>query len=112
MDKYYVDTLNEMYNNGEISLKEKDDYYQEFLIRGKKNDKVLEKINSSPKREHKDRELTDRELTDRELQEQILQTLKLNQRDNRTIKFWVVFWSWLSIIGLVIYLITLLAILR
>ena len=49
-------------------------------------------------------------ISDRELQEQILETLKLNQKDNEIIKKWVVFWSWFTIIATIIYVITLIAI--
>jgi hypothetical protein len=59
---------------------------------------------NSDNKHYKTDELVKEEYSDRELQEQILKTLKLNQEDNRAIKFWVVFWSWLSIIGLALYI--------
>ena len=110
MDKY-IHQLNEMYNNGEISLREKTRLYEEYENSGQMDSQVSSKIKVSSKSEvlAKSEVSTNEEISDRQLQERILKTLKLNQIDNRSIKKWVTFWSWFTIITMVIYIIVLLS---
>jgi len=109
MDKY-TQQLSEMYKRGELSTKENNRLYEEYRKSGLKDSKVLEyiKVSTESKKPENSKVSTKVELSDRELQEQILKTLVLNQSDNKTIKFWVVFWSWFTIITVIIYILVLL----
>lgn len=86
-----IEEINKKFDKGEITHIQRTELLNEYYKSIKEDEVKFKKI---------------RKLSDRQIQEEILYYLKFSNKKITSTNNWIVFWSWLSIVGLIIYIIT------